>query len=363
MVALGLALGASIAWGGSDFLAGLVARRLPVLTLLVLSHPVTTVALAAIVLRKRPRALQGLGVVGALVGIGLVSAPGGPSAGSPARAVALHDPVAARQLRAVGQRAGEGLEGLAVVSGDEQQVVAAHALRLGRELQVASGVEAIAEDDGSDLARLAIDPHGALAAPRRVVDPGHEVPDDRLAARRDAGAGAPLPRGMARVVAGRLVDQAARIDPERAALQRDEPGGADRRLARPDVGGAVAADDLDRLTRRLEDQIDGDLAVGHANGAVGQGHAAAAQGGALPQALALAVPDRPEGLRDPRDVDGARAHHHLGPVDAHVAPALERPATAPARQRPGGQGEPRGADSAIAPVGQRVEHAGYALRD
>jgi drug/metabolite transporter (DMT)-like permease len=38
MVALGLALGASIAWGGSDFLAGLVARRLPVLTLLVLSQ-------------------------------------------------------------------------------------------------------------------------------------------------------------------------------------------------------------------------------------------------------------------------------------------------------------------------------------
>ena len=123
MVALGLALGASIAWGGSDFLAGLVARRLPVLTLLVLSqgagllllllllalagqaalafglffvatnaasdsggvawtvvvnrsYPVTTVALAAIVLRERPRALQGLGVAGVLVGIGLVSAWG-----------------------------------------------------------------------------------------------------------------------------------------------------------------------------------------------------------------------------------------------------------------------------------------------
>ena len=38
MVALGLALGASIAWGGSDFLAGLVARRLPVLTVLALSQ-------------------------------------------------------------------------------------------------------------------------------------------------------------------------------------------------------------------------------------------------------------------------------------------------------------------------------------
>jgi drug/metabolite transporter (DMT)-like permease len=38
MVALGLALGASIAWGGSDFLAGLVTRRLPVLTVLILSQ-------------------------------------------------------------------------------------------------------------------------------------------------------------------------------------------------------------------------------------------------------------------------------------------------------------------------------------
>jgi drug/metabolite transporter (DMT)-like permease len=45
MVALGLALGASIAWGGSDFLAGLVARRLPVLTLLILSQAAGLVVL------------------------------------------------------------------------------------------------------------------------------------------------------------------------------------------------------------------------------------------------------------------------------------------------------------------------------
>jgi len=38
MVALELALGASIARGGSDFLAGLVTRRLPVLTVLALSQ-------------------------------------------------------------------------------------------------------------------------------------------------------------------------------------------------------------------------------------------------------------------------------------------------------------------------------------
>jgi drug/metabolite transporter (DMT)-like permease len=39
-------------------------------------YPVTTVALAAIVLHERPRALQSRGVAGVLVGIGLVSAWG-----------------------------------------------------------------------------------------------------------------------------------------------------------------------------------------------------------------------------------------------------------------------------------------------
>jgi drug/metabolite transporter (DMT)-like permease len=63
MVALGLALGASIAWGGSDFLAGLAARRLPVLTVLLLS--------------------QGAGLVLLLV---LLAASGGPV--PPAAAVA-----------------------------------------------------------------------------------------------------------------------------------------------------------------------------------------------------------------------------------------------------------------------------------
>ena len=125
----------------------------------------------------------------------------------------------------------------------------------------------------------------------------------------------------------------------------------------------MAADDLDRLAGGLEDEIDGDLAVGDADRAVGQRDPAAAHDGALPQALALAVPDRPERLGEPRDADPAGAQHQLGPVDAHVAPALERSATHASRHRAGGQREARGADSPIAPVGQRVEHAGYALRD
>ena len=44
---------------------------------------------------------------------------------------------------------------------------------------------------------------------------------------------------------------------------------------------------------------DGDLAVGDADGAVAQRDPAAAQHRALPEALALAVPDRPEGLGIP----------------------------------------------------------------
>src|SRR3954451_10591501 len=65
MLALALALGASVAWGGSDFLAGLASRRLPVLAVLAGSQPAGLVLL-----------------------LGLLGAPGGapPSAGGVALA-------------------------------------------------------------------------------------------------------------------------------------------------------------------------------------------------------------------------------------------------------------------------------------
>ena len=45
MAALGLAFGASLAWGGSDFLAGVASRRLGVLTVLALSQAAGLAAL------------------------------------------------------------------------------------------------------------------------------------------------------------------------------------------------------------------------------------------------------------------------------------------------------------------------------
>ena len=60
----------------------------------------------------------------------------------------------------------------------------------------------------------------------------------------------------------------------------------------------MAADHLDRVAGRLEDEIDGDLAIGDADGAVGQRHPATAQR-VRSRGAALAIPHRPEGLRDP----------------------------------------------------------------
>jgi drug/metabolite transporter (DMT)-like permease len=49
MLALGLALGASVAWGGSDFVAGLASRRMPLLAVLVGSQVAGLVLLLALV--------------------------------------------------------------------------------------------------------------------------------------------------------------------------------------------------------------------------------------------------------------------------------------------------------------------------
>ena len=78
MVALGLALGASIAWGGSDFLAGLVTRRLPVLTVLALSQGFGLVLiLALLALAGQPVPPPGA-VLAAAAAVLLLARPGAP---------------------------------------------------------------------------------------------------------------------------------------------------------------------------------------------------------------------------------------------------------------------------------------------
>ena len=75
MMALGLALGASIAWGGSDFLAGLVTRRLPVLTVLVLSQAFGLV-LVLTLLASTGRPAPPTGAVLAAAGAGVAEVAG-----------------------------------------------------------------------------------------------------------------------------------------------------------------------------------------------------------------------------------------------------------------------------------------------
>src|SRR5262245_2557641 len=75
MVALGLALGASIAWGGSDFLAGLVTRRLPVLTVFALSQAFGLLLLL-VLLAAAGQPAPPLGAVLAAAGVGCVEVVG-----------------------------------------------------------------------------------------------------------------------------------------------------------------------------------------------------------------------------------------------------------------------------------------------
>src|SRR3954453_11041677 len=103
---------------------------------------------------------------------------------SPPCAVVLHDAPPGGQCQAAGEGAGERAEGLHVVRARDEQLVMALADRLGREAHYAAvaeahGAEVLVDDDRADLARLAVHPQRALAAGRRVVDAGDEVPADR----------------------------------------------------------------------------------------------------------------------------------------------------------------------------------------
>src|SRR5207244_5872450 len=70
VLALATAFGASVAWGSADFLAGVSARRVALLTVLLVSQVVGLLLLApAVLVLARPPAAASFVVFGALAGI------------------------------------------------------------------------------------------------------------------------------------------------------------------------------------------------------------------------------------------------------------------------------------------------------
>src|ERR1700722_7750197 len=97
-----------------------------------------------------------------------------------------------------GQVALERPKGRAVVAAHKQQVFATAALGLRREAQLG----AVIAGDRAQVSREAHwwrlvghapDPHGPLAATRRVVDPLHQVERERHTVRPEADTGGPPP--------------------------------------------------------------------------------------------------------------------------------------------------------------------------
>ena len=153
MVALGLALGASIAWGGSDFLAGLVARRLPILTILVLSQGAGLVLLLVLLALAGQPAPPGEAVLIA-GGAGLAEVIGfaalyrslaiGPmSVVAPLASLAAIVPVAA-----------------GIAGGERPEAVVA----VGLALAIGSGALVAFEHDPDDRRRRRVAPGAAFAA-------------------------------------------------------------------------------------------------------------------------------------------------------------------------------------------------------
>jgi drug/metabolite transporter (DMT)-like permease len=152
MVALGLAFGASIAWGGSDFLAGLVTRRLPVLTVLALSQGVGLLLLLALLaLAGQPApppvavltaAAAGLAEVVAFAALYRSLALGPMSVVAPLSSLAALVPMAA-----------------AVVAGQ----LPAPGAAAGLVLALGSGVLVSLEPDPADGRRRRVAPGAALA--------------------------------------------------------------------------------------------------------------------------------------------------------------------------------------------------------
>ncbi len=144
----------------------------------------------------------------------------------------------------------------------------AAALGLGEEVQLravlaADPREVGREADGRRLVGLAGHPHRALAAARRVVDAGDEVPRERDAVGALAHAGAPAPlgagaRGSRRC---RRSPPAPRMLLRRSAVERERAArGAARLLARPHLARARAGRAPRCPASSLRQQIEGHVA-------------------------------------------------------------------------------------------------------
>ena len=121
-------------------------------------------------------------------------------------------PQPSRRFPACGSEPREAGERLLVVGGEDEQALAARAHRDGLAAQVADRGEVAGERQRPDVVRRAVDPDGALRVLRPVVHAVDEVPRDARAGLGDPDAGRPAPGGVARVVAGRVVDEAEALE-------------------------------------------------------------------------------------------------------------------------------------------------------
>src|SRR5438270_6630587 len=282
----------------------------------------------------------------------------------------LDDAAAACERDAAGERSREAAEGSVVVTAEDQQVVPAAALGLGTEAKhravlAADAREIAREGDRGDLVRLAGDPHRALAAVGRIVDAADEVPCDRHPIRALADAGAPSPLGVARMMAGRVIDHGQRLDLARVlAVDGQRPARTHARLLpRPDPMAPVGAQRLD-AGLFLEGQVALQAAVANQHSppfaAWPAGTPAPTQPPlpaarqkprAFPRHRPPAEVSGPEGLPRRTDLDERRACDQLVTEDPHIAPALQGP-------QPPEHGHARGTPRPIPRAG--VCHGRYA---
>ena len=154
MLALGLALGAALAWGASDFLGGLTTRGLGVLTVLLISQAFGAVLLA-VVIATTGQSVPALAHValGALAGVALAVALGALYQGMAIGVMSVVSPISATGAVipvAYGLARGErpsALQGVGVVAALVGVVLVARqpgAARLGSRLAVGATLALLA---------------------------------------------------------------------------------------------------------------------------------------------------------------------------------------------------------------------------